>query len=114
MKHRPSSRVARLARSDACVGRIIASTIGCLQPLEYRRDALTAADAHGHQRVLAIHALQLVQRLGGDDRAGGSNRMAQGDGTAVRVGLGRVEAQGPFATVSACEAKASFDSTTSI
>jgi hypothetical protein len=62
-------------------------------PLEHRRDALAAADAHRHQRVAAAGALQLVQRLGGDEGARAADRVAERDGAAVRVGLGRVELQ---------------------
>jgi hypothetical protein len=38
-----------------------------LQPLEYRRDALAAANAHRHQCVAAPGAVQLVDRLGGQE-----------------------------------------------
>src|SRR5574338_1312470 len=60
-------------------------------------NALTAADTHGHQGVLAADALQFVQRLGGDEGAGTAHRVAQGDGAAVGVGLGRIVGGAIFA-----------------
>ena len=45
--------------------------------LEDRRNALATADAHRHQRIPPAAALQFVQRLGGDDGAGGAHRVAQ-------------------------------------
>jgi hypothetical protein len=51
----------------------------CLHALEDRRDALAAADAHGHQGVAALDALQLVQGFDGDQRAGGADGVTQGD-----------------------------------
>src|SRR5437870_8827412 len=41
-----------------------------LDPLEDRGDALAAADAHGHERVALLRALELVERLHRQDRAG--------------------------------------------
>ena len=55
-------------------------------------DALAAADAHGHQGVAALDALQLVQRLDGDQRARGADGVAQRDARAIGVDLGRVGA----------------------
>src|SRR3546814_15586457 len=46
-----------------------------------------------HQRVTTADALQLVDRLGGNDRAGRADRMADRNAGAVRVDLGRVEAE---------------------
>src|SRR5207253_7972354 len=56
-----------------------------------RRDALPTADAHGDERVALLRALQLVERLDGEDAAGGADRMAERYRTAVRVDLRRVE-----------------------
>src|SRR5690606_8963247 len=61
--------------------------------LENRRNALTAANAHGHQGVAALHALELVERLRRDDGARGSDGMAQTDPTAVGVDLRRIQSQ---------------------
>jgi hypothetical protein len=77
------------------------------------RHALAAADAHRHQRVAAAGAVQLVQRLGGDEGARAADRVAQRDGAAVRVGL-LMSSSRPRATAMACAAKASLLSITSI
>src|SRR5512138_2096866 len=62
-----------------------------LEALEDRRDPLAAADAHGYQRIALLRALQLVQRLDGEDGAGGADRMAERDRAAVRIHLRRIE-----------------------
>lgn len=49
----------------------------CSDPLEDRRNALSTADAHGHQRVLATHAVQFVDGLDGDECAGRADGMAE-------------------------------------
>jgi DNA-binding transcriptional MerR regulator len=41
-----------------------------VRAIEHRRDALAAADAHRHQRVAATGAVQLVDRLDRQHRAG--------------------------------------------
>ena len=46
-------------------------------PLENGGDTLAAANAHGHERITAIDALQLVQGLDGNERAGGADRVTQ-------------------------------------
>src|SRR4051812_48207501 len=56
-----------------------------LDSLEDGGDALPAAYAHGHERVALLPPLQLVQRLDGQDAAGGPDRMAERYGTAVDV-----------------------------
>jgi hypothetical protein len=53
-------------------------------------------------------------RLAGDARAGGAERMAEGDGAAVEVELRLVEAELVDHQASDCEAKASLSSTTSM
>src|SRR5215471_15083479 len=59
-------------------------------PLEDRRDALPATDAHGGERVPAAGPAQLIQRLDGEDRPGRADRVAEGHPAAVGVGpLGR-------------------------
>ena len=45
--------------------------------LHHHRDALTAADAHGDKAIAAAGALQLIDRLDGEDRAGRANGMAE-------------------------------------
>ena len=47
-----------------------------LHALKDGRNALTATNAHGHQRVAAVYALQLVQGFYGDQRASRTNRMS--------------------------------------
>jgi hypothetical protein len=47
-----------------------------LEPFENRRNALTAADAHGDQRIAAVDTLQFIERLGGDHRARCADGMA--------------------------------------
>src|SRR5437016_6416795 len=84
-----------------------------LDPLEDRSDALAAADAHGHERVALLRALELVERLHGQDRAGRADRMAQRDRAAVGVDLGRSRPRS-LVTAIACTANASFDSMTSM
>ena len=49
-------------------------------------DALSAADAHRHQRALAAGPFQLVERLDGQDGAGRADGVAERDAAAVRVG----------------------------
>src|SRR5689334_1714342 len=61
--------------------------------LEDRGDALAAADAHGHERVALLRALQLVERLHREDAAGGADRMAERHGAAVRVDLRGIETE---------------------
>ena len=46
-----------------------------LHAFEDRGDALPAADAHGDQRVALLRALEFVERLHREDRAGGAYRM---------------------------------------
>jgi CRP/FNR family cyclic AMP-dependent transcriptional regulator len=46
-------------------------------PLEDRRNPLPTADAHGDQGVLAADAVQFVDRLHGDQRTGGADRVAE-------------------------------------
>src|SRR5690606_30680578 len=53
--------------------------------LEQDGDSLAAADAHGGDGVAASHPLQLVERLDGDDGAGGADGVAQGDAGAVDI-----------------------------
>ena len=115
---RPAAKQRRQQRQSAqghCRGLIAqpATRASGSDPLEDRGDALAAADAHGDQRVAAAGALQLVDRLDGEDRAGGADRVAERDAAAVRVDLGRIEAE-LRATAQACAAKASFDSITSM
>ena len=48
-----------------------------VHPFVNCRDTLAAADAHRYQRVAAVDALQLVQRLHRQDRTGRADRMTQ-------------------------------------
>src|SRR5215212_5622565 len=61
--------------------------------LEDGGDALAAADAHGDQRPPAPGALELVQRLDGQDGAGGPDRVPERHPGAVGVGAVLGQAQ---------------------
>src|SRR5438105_12670398 len=65
---------------------MIASDIaGRSDALQDRARAQTATAAHRDERVGAVDALELVQRLGDEHRAGRSERVAQRDRAPVRV-----------------------------
>src|SRR5687767_9156925 len=64
-----------------------------LRVLQQQRDALAAADAQRDEAELVTLALHLRQALGGDERAGRRDRMAERDGAAVRVDLRGVEVE---------------------
>src|SRR5512135_1247889 len=59
--------------------------------LDDHGDPLAAADAHRDQAVALAGAMQFVHRLDRQDAPGGSDRVAQGDGAAVRIDLRGVE-----------------------
>ena len=50
-----------------------------LNPFEDGRNALAAANAHGHQCIAPAGAVQLGNRLGGDDGARGTHGVAERD-----------------------------------
>ena len=54
-------------------------------PLEHRRQALAAADAHGLQAVAGLAAVHLAQQRGEDAAAGRADRVAERDARAVDV-----------------------------
>src|SRR5229473_4348299 len=56
-----------------------------LDPLEDRGNALAAADTLGGERIATADALQKTRRFADDARSGGSQRVPEGDGTAVDV-----------------------------
>ena len=70
-------------------------------PVTFRRSdrldahghAHAAADAERGEALLGAGTLHLVQQGGEDPRAGRADRVADGDGAAVDVDLGRVETQ---------------------
>src|SRR5574343_983834 len=64
-----------------------------LDAFEDHGDALTTTDTHGDEAVLAADTVHFVDRLGGDKGTGTANRVAEGDSTAIRVGLGRIQAE---------------------
>src|SRR6266700_3232761 len=83
-------RPACSASTTPCVpfptpGEPISTMSMALHPLEDRGDALAATDAHGDECVLAPGAPQLVERLDGEDRPRGADRVAERDTTAVGV-----------------------------
>src|SRR5215470_760817 len=61
--------------------------------LDDRGDALAAADAHRNQSVTLTGPMQLVHALHREDASGSPDRMAERDRAAVRVHLGRIEAE---------------------
>src|SRR5437867_9791021 len=63
------------------------------ETLEDGGNALPAPDAHRDQRVASTGAVEFVDGLGHDDRAGRADGMAQRDARAVRVDFRRVETQ---------------------
>ena len=58
-----------------------------LEALDDGAGAEAAAAAHRHEAVAAAGALQLVEGLGEQHGAGAAERVAEGDGAAVGVGL---------------------------
>src|SRR5712671_921066 len=64
-------------------------------PLEDRGDALAAADAHRDERVALLRALELVERLHGEDGSCGADRMAERHRAAVRIHFRRIQSQIP-------------------
>src|SRR4051812_1145752 len=58
-----------------------------LRRLEEERDALPAADAGGTDAPLRLAARKLVEEMGGDARARRRERMSDGDGPSVDVGI---------------------------
>ena len=70
--HAPSRREARLLRTEPSNASTAVSS-----PLKNRRNPLPTANAHGHQGVSALDAFQLVQRLDRNQRARGTDRVAE-------------------------------------
>ena len=62
-------------------------TLRALSSLDHRGVGLATALAHGLQAEPATGALQFVQQLGHQDRAGSAERMTERDRTTVRVRL---------------------------
>src|SRR5574343_630197 len=59
-----------------------------LDAFEDHGNALAATDTHGDEAVLAADTVHFVDRLGGDEGAGATDRVSESDGTAVRVCIG--------------------------
>ena len=73
-------------RSPDCRGDVAQGlSLGPSRALEDCRDALSTTNAHRDQGVAATNALQLVNGLGGDDGAGRTHGMTQGDARAIGV-----------------------------
>ena len=82
-------------------------------PLDAHGDAHAAADAQRRQALLGVALLHLVQQRDQHARAGGADRVADGDRAAVHVHLARCPSPGPCSPRSACAANASLASTRS-
>jgi len=61
--------------------------------LDEETGAEAASAAHGDEGVTAVRALELVERLGDEDRARGAERMPEGDRPAVRIDLAGIDGQ---------------------
>src|SRR5713101_479765 len=61
-----------------------------LHALEYRGDALAAADAHGDQAIAPATALQFIHGLDGENATGGADGMAQSNRAAVGIDFLRI------------------------
>src|SRR2546421_5669258 len=81
--------------NTTCGGPIPCSRWRLVQVPEQGGDTLAPADAHRHDPPLGLAPLQLIGQLDGEDRAGGADRMAEGDGAAVRVDLFGIDFQLP-------------------
>ena len=62
-------------------------------PLDNAGGAHAGTDAHRHHAVLAAGTLQAMRDGGDPDGAGGAERMAEGNGAAERIDLGRIDAE---------------------
>src|ERR1700728_1843849 len=89
----PITRLAHTRTSQHTMGHNgprVAASSGAAASAEALDDGgvgLAAALAHRLQPVTATAALELVQHLGHQDRAGGAERVPERDRAAVRVGL---------------------------
>src|SRR5690606_19760343 len=88
------TRLGRAPTAVAAAGRDPASG----QP-EERRHPLPAAHAHRDDAVLGLAPVHLGEEVGGDARAGGAERVADGDGATVDVELLVGDAQLALAVV---------------
>ena len=66
------------------------ATVWSLDPLDNDRNTLADADAHGAQRIAALGAFQLIDRGRHQPCAGRAERVADRDGTTVRVDMGGI------------------------
>src|SRR6267143_5027914 len=73
-----------------------------LDTFQNQGNSLAYADAHGAQRVFSLCAQELVERRGDKARAAGSQRMTDGDGTAIWIHVRRVVWNSQFAQDSQC------------
>ena len=86
-----------------------------LHPLQHHRDSLAYPDTHGAEGVTALRALQLSNRRCDQPRPARAQRMAERDRSAIGIDVrGVVRHPSCRSTASACAAKASFNSITSI
>ena len=76
---------ARVRRAPFCVD--------CALPFDRHRDAHAAADAERREALLGVATRHLVQKRRQNARAGGADRVADGDGAAVDVDDRGVPAQ---------------------
>ena len=95
-------------RNSAAADRVLCGAF------ENARRAHAAADAHRDQAVARLAAFEFAQDCGGEFRAGAAERMSERDGAAIDDSRAPDRGLLTLITLSACAAKASFSSITSI
>src|ERR1700712_1253600 len=90
----PASGVRNVSWTDTPT--VICSALSVMSdPPEECGQCLAAADAHGDDAELAVGAGQVLRDPDAQDRSGGTDRVAQRDGTAVGIGPVGVELRVP-------------------
>ena len=83
-RHQPVDRFSAPGSSPGTPPRDYTRCRLSVAPKQHR-NSLTTPDAEGNQPELVVLAFHLAQDLGGEDRARGSDRVTEGDRSAVRV-----------------------------
>src|SRR6266853_1520705 len=92
LMRRPGERLREIPRCPRNDGSVFGFTVFSLQTLEDAGGAHAATDAHGDHAVARVATLQFAEDSGGEFCAGAAERVAEGDGAAVGVDAGGVEA----------------------